>query len=66
MVHVWVICLTSEDGEVHLIEAHVSSESAEAAVKTHHSNGSPNVEVKMLELKSDIDIDTPLEEGKVK
>ena len=55
---VWVIYETTEDNEMRLLEAHVSSESAEAAAKSLHLPSSSTVDIEPLPLKSEIDIDS--------
>lgn len=58
MAHVWVIVVTGEDEDIHMVEAHVSKESADAAAKVLTMDEYYDLEIKMLELKSIVEIES--------
>ena len=62
---VFVVYDNTEDGDIKIIEAYSSNDNAKAAAKNLKSGGSSNVEVKKLELKSEVDA-TAAKKGKAK
>ena len=59
---VWVIYEETAEGEMNLIEAHVSGESAEVAMKGFHVASGTKLYVAVLELKSEVDVETSKED----